>query len=119
MKKLLRIVILGALILCSACTTTKLWENTDPTSLVLIEAGKTSEADLTKRGIKYTVVDTPNWKGYSVEKSTLRKAIDVQLRLVGTPPAFVIDVAGTALGAVACNPEVWSGLLSEFSMQFN
>ena len=119
MIKLLRIVFLGTILLCSACTTTKLWEATDPTNLVLIEADKTSEAELTKLGVKYTVIDSPSWKGYGVEKSTLRKAIDLQLRLVGTCPAFVIDVAGTVVGAVACNPEFLGFLLECLATEIN
>jgi hypothetical protein len=98
-------------LLCPACTTSKLWEDTDPDDPILIAAGKTSEAELKKLGVDYTAVDTADWKGYRVEKSRFRKAIDLHLRLAGTPPALAMDAAGTILALAASEPDFWCEVL--------
>ena len=112
-------VLAAALLLCPACTTTKLWEDTDPDNAILIAAGRTSEAELKKLGVDYTVVETADWKGYSVEKSRFRKAIDLHLRLAGTPPALAMDAAGTILAVAASSPDFWCEVLEAVACSVN
>ena len=119
MKILLGVFLAAACLGGSSCTTAKLWEDTDPNDPILLAAGENSEATLKKMGVDYTVIDTPDWKGYSVEKTKLRKAIDLQLRLAGTPPALALDAAGTFLALIACNPDVWCGVLEGIACSVN
>mgnify|MGYP003622390841 CR=1 FL=1 len=119
MKSLPSAILAAALLLCPACTTSKLWEDTDPDARLLLDAGTTSEATLNKLGVGYEVVEVGEWKGYSVEKSTLRKALDFQLRLAGTPPALALDAAGTILAMVALNPDVWCGVIESIADSVN
>ena len=112
--KSIPIAILAAVLLCCpACisTTTKLWEDTDPDNRILFEAGAISETTLQKLGVEYEHIEVGEWKGYSVEKSRVRKALDYQLRLAGTPPALAMDAAGTLLALLASNPDVWCDLI--------
>ena len=119
MKSLPSAILAAALLLCPACTTSKLWENTDPATRILLDADTTSEATLHKLGVDYAIVEIGDWKGYSVEKSTLRKALDLHLRLAGTPPALALDAAGTILAMVALNPDVWCGVIQSIACAVN
>ncbi|MGD9612849.1 MAG: hypothetical protein AB7V22_08080 [Kiritimatiellia bacterium] len=111
MKRLSNAILATALFLCPACTTTQLWEDTDPENRILLEANTTSEKTLRKLGVEYTAIEVGEWKGYSVEKSRIRKALDYQLRLAGTPPALALDAAGTLLALLTSNPEIWCGVI--------
>lgn len=111
MKFIPSAILAASLLLCPACTTTKLWEDTDPEDLLLLDAKTTTEATLQKLGVDYTVVEAGDWKGYSVEKSRIRKALDLQLRLAGTPPALAMDAAGTLLALLTSNPDIWCGVI--------
>lgn len=119
MKILLCALLAGLLLLCPACTTAKLWEDTDPNGAILIAAGKTSEAELKKLGVDYTVVETADWKGFSVEKSKFRQAIDFHLRLAGTPPALAMDAAGTILAVAASSPDFWCEVFEAVACSVN
>ena len=107
------------MLFCPACTTSKLWEDTDPDARLLLDADTTSEATLQKLGVDYAVVEVGEWKGYSIEKTTFRKALDLQLRLAGTPPALAMDAAGTILAMVALNPDVWCGVIQSIAYSAN
>lgn len=119
MKSLPNAILAAALLLCPACTTAKLWEDTDPDARILLDAGTTDEATLKKLGVDYAVVEVGAWKGYSVEKSTFRKALDLHLRLAGTPPALALDTAGTILAMVAFDPYVWCGVIESIANSVN
>ena len=88
------------------CATSSLWECTDPEQKVWVPADRTSEETLKKRGLDYEAVAGEAAPGYFVEKNKWHKALDVQLRILGTPPALALDlVAGTAF-VVMTNPEL-------------
>ena len=111
MKCISSAILAIALVLCPACTTTQLWEDTDPENRILLEASETSETTLQKLGVEYTAIQIGEWKGYSVEKSRIRRALDYQLRIAGAPPALALDAAGTLLALLASNPELWFGMI--------
>ena len=119
MKILLGVFLAAACLGGSSCTTAKLWEDTDPNEPILLAAGENSEATLKKMGVDYTVIDTPDWKGYSVQKSGFRKAIDLHLRLAGTPPALAMDAAGTILAVAASSPDFWCEVLEAVACSVN
>ncbi|MCU0857180.1 MAG: hypothetical protein MUC65_02085, partial [Pontiellaceae bacterium] len=64
MKTRLLILLLGALIMCQACTTSALWEDTDPR--IWIDADQITEAELKERGMKYKVYHSSVMNGYLV-----------------------------------------------------
>ena len=113
MKSIPSAILAAVLLCCPAClsTTTKLWEDTDPDDRIVLDANATSEATLQKLGVDYELIEVGDWKGYRVEKSRIRKALDCQLRLAGTPPALALDAAGTLLALLASNPDLWCGVI--------
>ncbi len=84
-----------ALLLCQACTTSKLWEDTDPNARLWIDADKITEAELKRRGVAYERHSTDLGDGYLIEKTEKQKMKDFHLRMLGTPATLIIDAAST------------------------
>ena len=97
MKSLLGVILLGILVICQSCTTSKLWEDTNPKDRIWIDASKTTEAALQKRGVKYESYALSRGNGYLVAKSSMDKMKDYQLRMLGTPVTVVLDTAATVV----------------------
>lgn len=97
MKNGFLIALAGILLLCQACTTAKLWEDTEPQ--VWIDASQITEAELKERGVPYRVYRSSIMNGYLVDKSTREKMKGYHLRMLGTPVTLTIDAAGTAVAA--------------------
>ena len=103
-------VFAGLLALGQACATSHLWECTDPEQKIWVPADRTSEKTLKKRGLNYEVFAGETAPGYFVEKDKWQKALDIQLRILGTPPALALDIAAGAALVVLAHPEllVWA-----------
>ena len=97
MKSILRVILIGALIICQSCATSKLWEDTNPNERVWIDANKITEAALKNRGVRYQVYSAEWGKGYLVEKSAWGKLKDYHFRALGTPVTLTIDAATTVV----------------------
>ncbi len=97
MKRLCRLLLIGALVTCQSCATALLWEKTDPRERIWIGADKTTEEALMRRGVAYEVYVSPRGKGYLIEKSGWRKMSDYQLRMLGTPVTLALDTATTVV----------------------
>ena len=95
-------MLIGVLLICQACTTAKLWEDTNPKERVWVAANVITEEGLKKKGVKYEA-HTAEWgNGYLIEKSQAEKMKDFHLRMLGTPATVVLDAATTVVvvGAV-------------------
>jgi len=114
MKKMPFLILGGILLICQSCsmaktpewfgyTTTKLWEKNNPNVCVWIDADKTTEDELKRRGVKYTVYSSDKFNGYLVEKSEWDKMKGFYLKMLGTPVTLTIDAATvvTVVGVVA------------------
>lgn len=97
MKKIFKLICIGLLLNCQACTTGKLWEDTNPNVRVWIDADKTTEADLKRRGVDYEVYNNGTVTGYLIPKSGAEKMKDYHLRALGTPVTLVVDAAATVI----------------------
>jgi hypothetical protein len=97
MKNLPKIILLGILVICQSCATSKLWEDTNPNERVWIDANRISEETLKKRGIEYEPLSAEWGSGYLIEKSGWGKMKDYQLRMLGTPVTLVVDAATTVV----------------------
>ena len=95
--KWLSLVILIVL-LCNACATKTLWENTNPGKYVKIEFSKITEEELLENGVKY-IKDNSNQVFY-VEKNSFAKLKDYTYRILGTPMTLVIDATTIVVVAV-------------------
>ncbi len=96
-KKILRMILMGFLFSCQACSTAKLWEDADPNARIWIDADKTTEAALKERGLHYQVYNEQGVSGFLIEKRGLERMKDYQLRALGTPVTLVVDAAVTVV----------------------
>ena len=96
----------GLLAFGQGCATSSLWECTDPGQKVWVPADKTTEEILKKKGLDYEVSAGETAPGYYVEKDKWHKALDVQLRILGTPPALALDVAAGVAFVAVTHPEL-------------
>jgi len=119
MRQAWRLMLIGLLIACQSCATQMLWDNTDPKERIWIDADKTTEAALRRRGVAYEVYESPHGRAYLIEKSGWRKMGDYQLRVLGTPVALALDAATTVLVVgvyvAAADPEGASHLIRVIS----
>ena len=97
LKNLSTAVLVGLLVICQSCATSKLWEDTDPNVRIWIDANKITEAALKSRGVKYQVQASEQGTGYLVEKSGWEKMKDYHLRMLGAPVTLVVDAATTVV----------------------
>jgi len=95
MKSLSGLILIGVLMVCQSCATSKLWEDTDPDARIWIDANKITEEALQKRGVEYRPFALTQGNGYLVKKTSLDKMKDYQLRMLGTPVTLVVDAATT------------------------
>ena len=87
-------ILAAIIVMCgSACTTSMLWDSTDPQEYVEILDASVSIQELNDRGIKYRVDQATN--RVFVAKSSLRKLGDYTIRTLATPLTIVIDTAST------------------------
>jgi hypothetical protein len=93
MKILLSVILVGIVVVCQSCATGKLWEDTDPNERIWLDASKTTEEALQKRGVDYEVYDRGGRKGYLIKKSGMDRMKDYHLRVLGTPVTLVLDAA--------------------------
>lgn len=96
-KVLLALLIAGTLFAAPSCTTQALWENTNPNERIWIDANRTSEADLQRRGVRYEVYESQIGRGYLLDKTCWQKMKDYHLRALGTPVTLVVDAASTVV----------------------
>lgn len=80
-----------ALLLLVSCTTSMLWDATDPDEYVVISRDEISEEELQEKGLDYEVSE--KWNVYYVEKSILQKTRDYIYRSFATPVTVTVDVA--------------------------
>ncbi len=104
---------LAAVILLSSCTTSMLWDATDPQEYVVISRDEISEQELNAKGLDYEVSE--KWNVYYVEKSILQKSRDYVYRSFATPVTVTVDVVTPvvvvgALGYVVVNASSCEGL---------
>ena len=97
MKRISRVILMGLLLNCQACSTAKLWEDANPNERIWIDASKTTEAALKERGLDYQVYSNERGSGYLIKKSGREKMKDYQLRALGTPVTLVLDAAATVV----------------------
>ncbi len=97
MRRLLGIACLALLLGVQGCATARLWADTDPNERIWIDAGKTTEAALQKKGVVYEVYSGDLGKGYLIRKSARNKMKDYHLRMLGTPVTLVVDAAATVV----------------------
>ena len=98
MKTVFHAIVFSVLMLCQACSTTALWQDTDPNRRAWISADSVTEQALKSRGVKYQAYTGELGKGFLVEKSACAKMRDYQLRALGTPVTVVVDaVSGVAV----------------------
>jgi hypothetical protein len=81
---------LAALMLLTSCTTSMLWDATDPQEYVVVSRDEITEAELKEMGLDYEVSE--KWNVYYVEKSILQKTRDYVYRSFATPVTVTIDV---------------------------
>jgi hypothetical protein len=74
-----------------------LWEDANPNERIWIDASKTTEEALKKKGVEYEVYTGDNGKGYLIKKTGREKMKDYQLRALGTPVTLVMDAASTVV----------------------
>lgn len=79
------------LFLLASCTTTYLWNETDP--YVLVSQKEITESELKARKAKYVRDD--QFGVFFVEKKELEKYTDYAIRIVGTPVTVAVDTATT------------------------
>lgn len=97
MKIILSVILMGILVVCQSCTTAKLWKDMDPNERIWIDASKTTEEALQKKGVDYEVYNSGSCKGYLIKKSGMERMKDYQLRALGTPVTLVVDAATTVV----------------------
>jgi hypothetical protein len=97
MKSILRVILMGIVVVCQSCATAKLWEDSDPNERIWIDASKTTEEALQKKGVDYDVYDRGDCRGYLIKKSGMDRMKDYQLRALGTPVTVVLDAATTVV----------------------
>ena len=96
-KALLASLVACTLLAAPSCTTRALWENTNPHERIWIDASRTSEADLQRRGVRYEVYESQLGRGYLLDKNGWQKMKDYHLRALGTPVTLVVDAASTVV----------------------
>jgi len=97
MKTTWRATFLGILVVCQSCATARLWEDIDPNERIWIDASKTTEEALRKKGVDFEAYDSGNCKGYLIKKSGMDRMKDYQLRALGTPVTLALDAATTVV----------------------
>ena len=90
-------VLIGLLLGNQGCSTSALWEHTNPDERIWIDANRTSESDLKKRGVDYEVYTGARGNGFLIKKSGWEKMKDYQLRALGTPVTLVVDAASVVV----------------------
>jgi len=86
-----KVLLVGMLVFCQSCATSKLWDDTRTPEWIWIDANKISAETLQKRGVEYRVQDTQWGKGYLIKPSMTEKMTDFQLRMLGTPVTLAVD----------------------------
>ncbi len=84
-------VVPACLLILTSCTTTYLWNETDP--YVLVSQNEITESELRSRKVKYVRDD--QFGVFFVEKKALEKYTDYAIRVVGTPVTVAVDTATT------------------------
>jgi hypothetical protein len=79
------------LLLLVSCTTSMLWDATDPHEYVVISKDEITEEELQEKGLDYEVSE--KWNVYYVEKNVLQKTRDYMYRSFATPVTVTVDVA--------------------------
>jgi hypothetical protein len=97
MKSIWTMVLMGVLVICQSCATSKLWDDTNPNERVWIDADKITEEALREKGVEYEVHAAEWGNGYLIEKSGWSKMRDFHLRMLGTPVTLVVDAATTVV----------------------
>lgn len=80
-----------ALLVLASCTTTYLWNETDP--YVLVSQKDITETELLARNLNYVRDD--QFGVFFVQKQALEKYTDYAIRVVGTPVTVAVDAATT------------------------
>ena len=75
------------LVLFTSCTTTYLWNETDP--YVLVSQKEITESELQARKVKYVRDD--QFGVFFVQKKAFEKYTDYAIRIVGTPVTVAVD----------------------------
>lgn len=103
----------GVLLLAfgSSCTTSALLDATDPRRQRWVEDTHITEEALQRKGSTYRYWDEGERRGYIVEQPTWRRALNVQLRMAGLPPAVALDTAGFIAMLVLSDPDFWHSLI--------
>ena len=91
MKKMLAMLLM--MLGTSSCTTSALWDATDPNEYIAVASTRISENSLKQKGLKYYTDDSKTL--FFVEKSKLQKITDYTIRTLGTPVTVALDAATT------------------------
>ena len=101
MKPILTVGLCLSLMIASACTTQKLWDNVNPHEEVWVSASDVTEQQLIDKKIPYHESNGELGKGYLIPKSKVRQMGDYTIRTLATPVTVTLDVVSVVAPLVS------------------